>query len=191
MAERTDELTRDGDPDDVRVEDADIGLDRDEFGVDSGSVGVDPAEVDGKVDVGGRTTTREEATTGTGTSRAGRVKRRAGSVFSPTTFVLQLGAALVGAFVLGNLIPLIPFAGFLGIFLMAGLMGTISSRPRYVEAAVAGGASGALALFAGAIGLSVVTGGTVPVVGAAVGALAAFVGFYAGRDLRDGVTKDL
>jgi len=72
---------------------------------------------------------------------------------------------------------------------MAGLVGTLSSRPRYVEAAVAGGASGALALFVGAMGLSVVTGGMVPVAGAAVGALAAVGGFYAGRDLRDGVTR--
>jgi hypothetical protein len=110
-------------------------------------------------------------------------------VFSPTTFALQLGGALTGAFVVGDLIPLIPFAGFLGICLMAGVMGTLSAKPRYLEAGVAGGASGALALFFGAMALSVVTGGMIPVVGAVVGAVAGLVGFYAGRDLRDGVTR--
>jgi len=189
MAKRTDELTRNGDGDAVS-DDADVGIDSDAFGVDGDGTVASTGELDTEFEVGESASTPAE-TTGTETSRVGRVKRRAGSVFSPTTFVLQLGAALVGAFVLGNLIPLIPFAGFLGIFLMAGLVGTLSSRPRYVEAAVAGGASGALALFVGAMGLSVVTGGMVPVAGAAVGALAAVGGFYAGRDLRDGVTRDL
>lgn len=190
MAERTDELTRNADGDEVSADDADFDVDGDEFSVDGDGLG-DAAEFDTELGVGGRTSTSEETITETDASGVGRIKRSAGSVFSPTSFVLQLVAALVGAFVLGNLIPLIPFAGFLGIFLMAGVMGTLSATPRYVEAAIAGGASGALALFAGAIGLSVVTGGIVPIVGATVGALAALVGFYAGRDLRDGVTKDL
>lgn len=174
MAERSDELSRD---DDVSVDDA--------------TFAGDPTEFDTEFGVGESATAETESTSDSGTSRVGRVKRRAGSVVSPTTSVLQLGAMLVGAFAAGTLIPIVPFTGFLGIFVMAGLMGTLSSRPRYVEAAVAGGASGALALFFGAIGLTMVSGGTVPLVGAGVGALAALVGFYAGRDIRDGVTRDL
>lgn len=187
MAERTDELTRNGNPDEVSVDDVDV----DSADLGAGGEDFDPADLDTEFDLGDSTTASPETTTGADSSRVGRVKRRAGDVFSPTTFVLQLGAALVGAFVVGNLIPLIPFAGFLGILLMTGVMGTLSAEPRYAEAAVAGGAAGALALFVGAVGLSIVTGGMLPVVGAVVGALAALVGFYAGRDLRDGVTRDL
>ena len=191
MAERTDELTRNGDGDEVSVDESDFDVDSDRLAVDA--TGADATDVDTEFGVGEQTTTDGEMTTGTDASRVGRVKRRAGSVFSPSSFVLQLAGALVGAFVVGNLVPLLPFAiaAFLGILLTAGVMGTLSSRPRYVEAAVAGGASGALALFLGSIGLSVVTGGMVPVVGAAAGALTSLVGFYAGRDLRDGVTRDL
>ena len=191
MAERTDELTRNGDAEEVAVDDA--GLDSDDFGLDGDDVGVDAGELDAEFDAGERTATAAETATGTDAPRVGRVKRRAGDVFSPAAFVLQLGATLVGAFVVGNLVPLLPFAfaAFLGILLTAGVTGTLSAKPRYAEAAVAGGASGAFALFFGAMGLSVVTGGAVPVVGAAAGALAALVGFYAGRDLRDGVTREL
>ncbi|MCU4801492.1 hypothetical protein OB920_14020 [Halobacteria archaeon HArc-gm2] len=190
MAERTDELTRNGDGGGKRADEDVVGIDSDEFGVDADGTVASPDEHGTEFGVGASTSTPAE-TTDAASSRVGRVKRRASSVFSPTTFVLQLGAALVGVFVLGNLIPLVPFAGFLGIFLMAGLVGTLSAKPRYLEAAAAGGASGALALFLGAMGLSVVTGGMVPIAGAAVGALAAVGGFYAGRDLRDGVTRDL
>lgn len=188
MAERSDELTRD---DEVTVDNDAIAGDTGEFDGGAGDIGVDPEEFDTEFGVGKSATTETESTTDTDSSRVGRVRRRAGSIFSPTTFVLQLAAMLVGAFAAGTLIPVVPFTGFLGILVMAGLMGTISSRPRYVEAAVAGGASGAVALFFGAIGLTMVTGGTVPLVGAVVGALAALVGFYAGRDIRDGVTRDL
>jgi len=102
--------TRNGDGDAVS-DDADVGIDSDAFGVDGDGTVASTGELDTEFEVGESASTPAE-TTGTETSRVGRVKRRAGSVFSPTTFVLQLGAALVGAFVLGNLIPLIPFAGF-------------------------------------------------------------------------------
>lgn len=176
MAERTDELTEDID--------VDAGTPRD---VDSSDVRVDATEFD----VGESTTATESTSTETRSSRVGGVKQRAANAFSPTAFAVHLTGALLGVFAVGNLIPLIPFTGFVGLLLMAGLLGTLSSEPRYAEAAVAGGISGALALFLGSIGLSIVTGGIVPVVGAAIGAITGLVGFYAGRDLRDGLTKDL
>lgn len=176
MAERTDELTEDVD--------VDVGSAGD---VDTADVGVDATEFG----VGERTTATESTASETRSSRVDGVKQRAASAFSPTAFAVHLAGALLGVFAVGNLIPLIPFTGFVGLLLMAGLLGTLSSEPRYAEAAVAGGISGALALFLGSIGLSVVTGGIVPVVGAVIGAVAGLVGFYAGRDLRDGLTKDL
>lgn len=183
MAERTDELTRDGDDanvDGVSIDDADVA--------DSGT-DFDASALDTDFGVGG--TASEETTTSTDASRVGRVKRRAGSVFSPSSFVLQLAGALLGVFVVGNLVPLVPLAGFVGLFLVAGLLGTLSSEPRYLEAGLAGGASGALAFFLDSMSLSVVTGGLLPALGAAVGLLVALGGFYAGRDVRDGVTRDL
>lgn len=185
MSERTTDRTRDeefGVADDGDLDgefDADVsdGLASD---VDGG-----PSEFDADFGVG------ETADETSETSRVGSVTSRATDVFSPSAFAIQFVGALLGVFVLGNLIPLVPFAGFVGLFVMAGLMGTLSSESRYVEAAAAGGASGALSLLLGSLGLSVATGGVVPVVGAAVGAVAALVGFYAGRDLRDGVTRDL
>ena len=188
MAERTDELTRNGDEDEVSGDGVDaVDFDATDLGVD-GSVGESSA-FDTAFGVG--ETADESATAGTDASRLGRVRSRAGDVFSPASFAVQFVAALVGVFVVGDLVPVLPFAGFLGLFLMAGLSGTLSGEARYAEAAVAGGASGALSLLLGSMGLAVVTGGLLPVVGAAVGALAAVGGFYAGRDLRDGVTREL
>lgn len=188
MSERTTDRTRDDEAAAVGDEfDEDIGIDDSVVSdVDSGA-----SAFDTDTGVGESAHVGEARASETGTSRVGRVTARTVDVFSPGTFALQLGAALVGVFVVGNLIPVVPFAGFLGLLLMTGLMGTLSSKPRYLEAAVAGGASGALALFLGSMTLSVVTGGLLPAFGGVVGAITAVVGFYAGRDLRDGVTRDL
>ncbi len=183
MAERTDELTRDGDEGEV----SDDGVDAVDF--DATDLGTDASDLG--ADVGAGETAAESTTAGTDASRVGRVKSRAGDVFSPRSFLVQFAAALVGVFVVGGLIPVLPLAGFVGLFLMAGLAGTLSDGPRYGEAAVAGGASGALYVLFSALSISVVTGGLLPVVGAAVGALVAAGGFYAGRDVRDGLTREL
>ncbi|WP_226023114.1 hypothetical protein [Halomicrobium salinisoli] len=184
------ERTRDREVDETDVGDVDVGdLGA---GADGGDLGVDQGVGDGDFGVAGgpdeRTT---DAETQADAGVTGRAKARATSLFSPRAFLLALGAALVGVFALGNLIPVVPFTGFLGLLLVMVGGGLVSSAPRYLEAGVAGAASGALALAVGSITLTFVTGGLPVAVGAAVGAAVALVGFYAGRDLRDGLTKDL
>lgn len=185
MTERTGEVTRSEDGADVDRRATEIERDvlGDEF--------AESADRDLGAEATPAADASAEADAEAATSRTERVARRAGAVFSPTAFAVHLVAALVGVFVVGDLIPLLPFAGFLGIALLAGTLGTLSAEPRYLEAGAAGGASGGLAVLLGSMTLSVVTGGLLPVAGAAVGALTALVGFYAGRDLRDGLTRDL
>ncbi|WP_225335064.1 hypothetical protein [Halomicrobium urmianum] len=176
---------------DREVEESDLG-DVGDLGADGSDLGVDQGVGDGDFGLAGgpdERTADAEARTDAGLT--GRAKSRATSLFSPRAFLLALGAALVGVFALGNLVPVVPFTGFVGLFLVMFGGGLVASTPRYLEAGVAGAASGALALAVGSITLTFVTGGLPVAVGAAVGAAVALVSFYAGRDLRDGLTRDL
>lgn len=111
--------------------------------------------------------------------------------FSPKAFfaiVLALGAG----FVVGS--SLIPFAGtFVGIFAIAFLIGLVTSKRRYLEMAAAGSSVGvvaALAEFAMAA-VAFNAGGRVVAVGITTGLLACLIGYYFGRDFRDGLSRDV
>lgn len=125
-------------------------------------------------------------------SRRARLRSRVGSLFSLRQFGLGLVASLAGLLVVGGLLPFGSLGDLVGLASGAFVHGLLSSRRRYAEAALAGAtvALGAtlldhFALTVFGLGLPVVT------VGLLGGAVAGGVGHYFGRDLRDGLTRDL
>jgi len=107
--------------------------------------------------------------------------------------LLYAFCAVGGGMVLGGLIPLLPFTEMLGIALGAFVYGLVASHRRYLELAVAGGVSGGLtAVFSLLPQLAAGLNGTrLFAIAGAIGLVLSVVGHYFGRDLRDGLTKDL
>lgn len=129
------------------------------------------------------------------TAQSGRLeslRERAGGLFSPRAFLAVLGATFVGL-VAGTAVVPLPGAGLLGVFVATFLVGLVGDRRRYVTSTVAGAVTfGAAALFEYAViaalgGLGAPLAAVAAVLGGAVGA----VGHYFGRDLRDGLTREL
>jgi hypothetical protein len=128
------------------------------------------------------------------------LRERLGGLFSPRVFLLALVLSVV-AVVAGGAVPLVGFVGRLvGLFAVAFLVGVLGSDRRYLEVGLAGGLASGLgfvvgtltnAFFPFAVRLLTEYGVVIAGVGVAVGALAALVGHYVGRDLRDGLTRDL
>ena len=133
-------------------------------------------------------------------SRLPSIGGRLGGLFSVRTFLLALVLSVV-AVVAGGSIPLVGVVGRLvGLFVVAFAVGLLGSERHYVEVGLAGAiASGAgfivstltSAFFPLAVDLLSEYGVVVAGVGAGVGTLAALVGHYVGRDLRDGLTREL
>lgn len=115
---------------------------------------------------------------------------------------LVAGAGLLA----GASVPL--FGGlvqYVGLFAAAFLLGAVRSRRRYVETAVAGGAAscllfvastlGGLNFFLGANFLAeyglATAGAAVAGAGLTAGVVVSLLGYYFGRDLRDGLTRDV
>ena len=108
--------------------------------------------------------------------------------------------ALVVAFVavglgmtLGSLVPVIPFTALAGVPVGAFLHGLLDRHRRYVESALAGGALAGVAVVTSLLPqlLAGLNGTRLFAIAAAVGGVLAVVGHYFGRDLRDGLTRDL
>ncbi|WP_276272763.1 hypothetical protein [Haloarcula litorea] len=107
--------------------------------------------------------------------------------------------AVGGGAAAGSLVPLVPFTALLGVVAGAFVHGLLASHRRYVETAVAGAVTvGTLAVTSLLSQFLVrsVAGGTLGVgrlfaVAAAVGLALSLIGHYFGRDLRDGLTRDL
>jgi len=101
--------------------------------------------------------------------------------------VALLGVGLlVGATVL-------PIAGrMIGMFVTAFLIGLVASKRRYLEVTAAGISVGAItAVLNNAIITVAGSGQTVVAIGATFGLFASLVGYYFGRDLHDGLNRDL
>ncbi|ELY50499.1 hypothetical protein [Natronococcus jeotgali] len=113
-----------------------------------------------------------------------------GARFSPKGF-LALVAALGVGLVAGGLA--VPIAGELvGTFAVAFAIGLATSKRRYLEVGAAGAAVGGIAAVASNAVLAVAgSGRAVLAVGVAAGLVACLVGYYFGRDLRNGLFRDL
>jgi hypothetical protein len=129
-----------------------------------------------------------------------RIGGRLGRVFSVKTFALALAASLVAMF-LGGSIPIVGVVGrFVGLFAVAFAVGLASSRRRYLEVGLAAALASGLGFVFGVltsallpVGLSVLSdyGVGLAGVGAGSGLLVALAGHYFGRDLRDGLTRNV
>lgn len=133
-------------------------------------------------------------------SRSKSVRGRLAGLFSVRTFLLALVLSVV-AVVVGGGVPLLGFVGRLvGLFVVAFGIGLFAAERHYVEVGLAGALASGLgfvvgtltsAFFPFAVSLLSEYGVAIAGVGAGVGALASLVGHYFGRDLRDGVTRDV
>lgn len=173
MSERTDE--RGGSDSESLLEDApamDTGPD------------VDPGV--GPVD---RAAAAEEATA-TDRVRA-RIAAPFGGLFSVTLFALVLLLSAAAMVLAGAVLPT-GGAGYVGIAAVGLLVGLADERRHYLELLVAGGTVAALETVFGNLLLTTLgVGVPLALVGATGGGLAGVVGHYLGRDLRDGLTRDL
>lgn len=121
-----------------------------------------------------------------------RVGRRARRLFSPRAFLASLLLVVVGLLVANASVPL-PGAGLLGVFVASFLVGTILEERRYAETAAAGGIAvgGSVLLDLAVVAVLGGFGPSLAALGAVVGAAVAALGTYFGRDLRDGLTRDV
>lgn len=136
--------------------------------------------------------------------RLGGLRGRVGRVFSIRGFLLALGVVGGGVVAGGAIGGIVPFLGtvgrIVGIFVATFLLGLVRSHRQYFEVGVAGAGLAAL------LAMTQVLGGVfLPVgvewlqqygvalagIGASSGALVALLGYYFGRDLRDGLTKSV
>ena len=139
----------------------------------------------------------------TETSSDGRVRGALSGVgpsFSLRSFLLVLVASLAGVIV-GGSVPIVGSIGrFLGLFAVAFAAGLIGSRSRYLEVGLAGAVASGAAFLLGTL-TSIVApvavrmladyGVAIVGVGTGAGLLVALVGHYFGRDLRDGLMRDV
>ena len=120
--------------------------------------------------------------------------------FSPRSFLAVLLLSVVAMF-LGSAIPIVGVVGqFVGLFAAAFAVGLAGSRRRYLEVGLAGALAAALGfvalpltsvLFPFAVRVLSEYGVAIAGVGAGAGLLASLLGHYFGRDLRDGLTRDV
>lgn len=154
----------------------------------------------GGVASGDADATDADADTG---GRLAGVRHRIGGLFSIRAFLLTLLLAVFGV-VVGGSIPVIGvFGRFFGILAAGFAVGLIASRRRYVEVAAAGAAASAFSFLLTAVSslftpflphaarLLTRYGVEIAGIGAGAGLIAALVGHYLGRDLRDGLTREV
>ena len=137
------------------------------------------------------------------TSSSGRIRTGLSGVgpsFSLRSFLVVLVASLVGVLA-GGSIPIVGSIGrFLGLFAVAFGVGVVGSRSRYLEVGLAGAVASGVAFLLGTltsifapVAVRILADYGVAIVGVGTGAglLVALVGHYFGRDLRDGVTREV
>ncbi|MDG5758071.1 DUF456 domain-containing protein [Natronococcus sp. A-GB1] len=112
------------------------------------------------------------------------------TAFSPKAFLALVLAVGVGFFA-GELT--IPIAGqIVGMFAVAFAIGLATSKRRYLEVGTAGASVGGIAAVVSNAVLAVAgSGRAVLAVGVTAGLVACLVGYYLGRDLRNGLFQDL
>ncbi|MFC7197118.1 hypothetical protein ACFQL4_24830 [Halosimplex aquaticum] len=214
MSERTDERTSGDDVDDLLDDEFagdigasggdDVGLGDDELGVDVDALTTDVGA--SGVERGRRRSVRDRVGLGVGAGAAVAadpslsrpslsLPSLAPDVPSARSFLLAL-VVVIGGMLAGSAVPLVgTLAGVAGIFLGAFVLGLASGQRRYLPVAVAGAAAAVVSITSGAfvrfallsdLGLT-----QFAAVGATTGILVAVLGHYFGRDLRDGLTRDV
>jgi len=115
-----------------------------------------------------------------------------GSYFSVRALVVAF-VAVGGGMTLGSLIPMIPFTAFAGIPLGSFIHGLLDRDRRYAETAIAGSLLAGLAVITSLLPQVLVglNGTRLFAIAAAVGLVLSVMGHYFGRDLRDGLTRDI
>jgi len=134
----------------------------------------------------------------TESSSSGRLRlgARFRRLFAPRVFLLAVVLSVVGL-VAGGLVPVVGYLGrFVGITLAAFTLAFLASGRRYIEAGLAGALAAGLGFVLGTLNSALFPvvadyGLQIAGVGTTAGLLAALVGYYFGRDLRAGLTKDL
>ncbi|WP_440766197.1 DUF456 domain-containing protein [Natronorubrum sp. DTA7] len=204
MSDRSKEVTESRDTEDLLAETEEL-LSGTGGGVDPGeSRSPDEGESWRSVDADSQPSSTQldpaaESDANSSSSRLSRLKSRLSrptsgasieQYFSPRaffTFVLLVGTGLVA----GGMT--IPFAGrVLGMFGVAFAIGLLTSKRRYLEMAAAGTTVGGLSALASYTVLAVAGSyQAVVAVGVAAGLVGCLIGYYFGRDLRDGLVRDL
>ncbi|MFC7042615.1 hypothetical protein [Halonotius sp. GCM10025705] len=125
---------------------------------------------------------------------------RLGGRFSAKALLVSLVAVAVGVGV-GGMIPIIGSIGSLaGVFAATFILGALAGESRYLETGLAGGV-----VIGVKFALSLLTSVALPIgvdffqqyglafggLGVVIGAGLALVGHYFGRDLRDGLTREI
>lgn len=157
-------------------------------------------ELDTSVDIDGfesefsfEERSQQQDTTTTSESKTGRIRGSLSSLVSPRGLLAAALFSVLGIVLIG-LVPLVPatISTVLGVFTGTFLFGMISRSSQYVESGLAG-------LLLGG-GLTLWTYFPISVFGASTtllgfgivgGLLAGVAGHYFGRDLRDGLTRDI
>lgn len=119
---------------------------------------------------------------------------RLSGYFSPKAFLGALVGLAILAAVGRSIVPVVSgIGGLLGAFAGAFLVGLVSSKRRYAETGAAAALLGAISAVPGfiAFGLGIQSVATIAAIGGAVGLVVALLGVYFGRDLRDGLSKDI
>ncbi|WP_049912681.1 hypothetical protein [Natrialba hulunbeirensis] len=133
---------------------------------------------------------RERTAADSGGSRLGKLTggRSLKEYFSPKAFLALVLTFAVGLFAGGAVIPV---AGqLIGIFATAFLIGVITSKRRYLELTSAGITAGMLTTL-DPVYFALGSGLTLLGIGASIGFVASVAGYYFGRDLRDGLVRDV
>lgn len=128
-----------------------------------------------------------------GTEEAsGGLRARAGTLFAPRIFLAALLVTVGALFATSTFVPL-PGAGLAGVFAAAFLFGLVLEERRYAETALSGALAAGGSAFLDFAVVALVGGIGLPLVAVAggLGAVVAAVGTYFGRDLRDGLTRDI
>jgi hypothetical protein len=203
MSERTDERVEDLDGDLGDPDDGDVGFSDDELGVDVDAL---TGDLDGG---GGGSTATTDAESSAGSASGADSGRSLRSRLTPSIGRPSLGVSVpslrsfllaavvvIGGMFAGSVVPLIgSVTGLIGLFLGAFLLGAASGTRRYVPVAVAGAAAAVFAtMMQGVLTLTFVESvGLAPTaaLGATTGVVVAVLGHYFGRDLRDGLTREV
>ncbi|UPM42798.1 hypothetical protein [Halocatena salina] len=128
-------------------------------------------------------------------SRRDRFVSKITGVFSPRYFLLALVVLSIGLFV-PSFIPIIsalPGVGLVGLFGAAFALGGIGDTRQYLEIGAAGAVAVGVSVLSRYMTIALVGSNVTEfaTVGFGVGIVVAVLGYYFGRDLRDGVTRDI